>query len=193
MLRCQNEVGFRIHKGLPLYRMSDCHLALGRPVHSKRYMMLDLCEDAVSSKGPPDLSATGTYGQLVGSYGMSHDQVMDYAAQAWREYERDPTNGLFPEWILQNFDQAWKTETPSLHELGAYFTTPEYCTSCLEQLGDGKDGKALEWLAEYLVACMPGCRTYRRRHTPSRPLQPAEHDVDHRDVDHASLVAGFRS
>lgn len=33
-------------------------------------------------------------------------------------------------------------------------------------LGHSK-GETLEWLAEYLLSCMPGCRTYRRRKTPS--------------------------
>jgi hypothetical protein len=38
----------RIHKGTPLVWISDCFHKLGYPVHAKRYLMLALCEDALS-------------------------------------------------------------------------------------------------------------------------------------------------
>jgi hypothetical protein len=38
----------RIHKGLPLFRIADCYQALNMPVHTKRYLMLTLIEDAIT-------------------------------------------------------------------------------------------------------------------------------------------------
>jgi hypothetical protein len=46
-----------------------------------------------------------------------------------------------------------------------------YIHSLISKLGD-KQGKNLELLAEYLVSCMPGCRTARRKKSKS-----SEYDI----------------
>src|SRR5262249_22546187 len=84
MLDYQIKTGKRVHKGLPLFRMGDCHEMLGRPVHTKRYLMLTLLEDAITSECKIRLDRTGSYHRLVWRYGLSHEQVMSYAEKCWK-------------------------------------------------------------------------------------------------------------
>ncbi|MGE3822543.1 MAG: hypothetical protein AB7I30_24265, partial [Isosphaeraceae bacterium] len=159
---CQQiETGRRFHKGLPLFHISQCYRDLGQMVHAKRYMMLTLCEDAVSQQGNLNLRSSGSYGQLAWVYGLSDGQIHGYATKANSVYEQNAAKAVMPEWILQQFDQQWKTEVPSDQESGTYHVSKHYCEHLIGQLGEG-DGKALELLAQYLVGAMPGCRAYRR-------------------------------
>jgi hypothetical protein len=171
MLCHQAATSTRFHKGLPLFHMSQCYQSLGRIVHAKRYMMLALCEDAVTGGGMLNLRDTGTYGRLAWLYGLSDQQIRRYAEQAHAEYVAHQAEAAMPEWMLQQLDQHWKTEIPSAQEAGVYRITRRYCEFLMARLGTG-DGRDLERLAEYLVGAMPGCRTYRRARTYS-----TDHDV----------------
>jgi hypothetical protein len=51
LMDMQETFGTRLHKGTPLVRMSEMHSYMGHPLISKRYLMLTLCEDAISSQG----------------------------------------------------------------------------------------------------------------------------------------------
>lgn len=171
MLDQQAATEARYHKGLPLFHMSQCYQSLGWAVHAKRYMMLTLCEDVVTGKGTLNLRTTGSYGRLAWLYGLSDQQIQSYAEQAHAEYEAHPAEAAMPEWMLQQLDQHWKTEIPSLQEGGAYRVASRYCQFLMARLGAG-DGQDLERLGEYLVGAMPGCRTYRRARTYS-----TDHDI----------------
>src|SRR5207247_229809 len=98
-------------------------------------------------------------------------QIRRYAEQAHTEYVAHQAEAAMPEWLLQQLDQEWKTEIPSVQEAGVYHICRHYCEFLMGRLGAG-DGKDLERLAEYLVGAMPGCRTYKRAHTYS-----TEYDV----------------
>jgi hypothetical protein len=166
-LLCHQDVtGDRFHKGLALFHMSQCYQSLGLAVHAKRYMMLTLCEDAVTGGGTLNLRNIGTYGRLAWLYGLSDQQIRRYVEQAHEEYVAHEAEAAKPEWILQQLDQHWKTEIPSAQEAGMYRITPNYCEFLAGRLGAG-DGNDLDRLAEYLVGAMPGCRTYRRARTYS--------------------------
>lgn len=167
----QQATGKRFHKGLPLFHISQCCHTLEWMVHAKRYMMLTLCEDAISDSGQLNLQNSGSYGRLAWHHGLSDDQIRGYVTQAHDAFKENRTEASMPEWILQRFDQRWKSEIPSGHEAGAYYVTKEYCKHLLSQLGDG-EGKALEQLAQYLVGSMPGCRAYLRARTFS-----TDHDI----------------
>jgi len=52
-----------------------------------------------------------------------------------------------------------------------YPTNRQYIAELLDKTGDGT-GQTLELLADYLLAVMPGCRTYRRKQTYS-----TDHDI----------------
>jgi len=150
----------RIHKGNPLVRISDCFGALQFPVHAKRYLMLTLCEDAILGGGvvSPD---QGVYFRLAWG-GVTEEQLNKYAARLYELSEAQPAEALFPEAMLQHLvDSGWQTEFPSEQEALFYRTNPTYVDHLLGRLGDGT-GHALELLAEYLMSCMPGCRTRRR-------------------------------
>jgi hypothetical protein len=156
----------RVHKGLPLYHVSHCYRILGFNVYAKRYMMLALCEDAITGKGTMDFDSTNTFGYLTTAYGHSGKELHEYASEAFKLFDRDNDAGQMPEWILQQLDQRWQTEVPSAQEAGVYRISQVYCRFLIGRLGSG-DGKTLELLAEYLVGAMPGCRTYRRAVTRS--------------------------
>jgi Restriction endonuclease len=165
MLAAQG-IGARLHKGMPLVWMSDCYGQLRFPTYAKRYLMLTLVEDALREHGSVSPETTGTYFRLVWGRGLSHEEVNRYAAEFDRLANASPELAGFPEALLQDVDDAWLTEFPSPEEASHYRLTPEYASFLLERLGRG-DGRSLERLAEYLMSCMPGCRTKRRQRSGS--------------------------
>jgi hypothetical protein len=166
MLTYQLQQKTRIHKGMPLVRLSECHSRLNRPMLAKRYLMLTTCEDAMSSKGQIVPEKTGVYFRLVWERGFSHYLLAKYARDVWEISQQSPDESRFPEWILQELDQDWMIEFPSVEEHGLYFVTIPYIKWLLESLGLS-EGKILERLAHYLVSMMPGCRALMRSKTYS--------------------------
>jgi len=68
---------------------------------------------------------------------------------------------MFPERVLQELDQAWMIEFPTMNEASRYIVSTKYVEFLLTELGGG-DGKALEGLAHYVLGAMPGCRAKKR-------------------------------
>lgn len=170
MLSHQESTGIYVHKGMPLVYISDCHTRLNHPVLAKRYLMLTACEDAIRGKGeiPP---TTGAYFRMVWKHGFTHQEVIRYAAEIWHFYQSHLKEAMFPKWILQELDQKWMSEYPSAREANLYVINRRYARWLLARLGSG-EGKALERLAHYLLASMPGCRAYMREKSKS-----TEYDV----------------
>ncbi len=164
MLAAQ-EPGTWVHKGMPLVWMSDCFQALGWPVHGKRYLMLTLCEDALRGQGEIAPGSTGSYFRLVWG-GLDDREFRRYARLFWELAGEDAAARTFPEALLQRVDYDWLTELPSQAEAFAYLANETYIRSLLNQLG-ASSGKALEVLADYLLSCMPGCRTRQRTRSRS--------------------------
>jgi hypothetical protein len=159
----------RLHKGTPLVRISDCFRSLEFPVHTKRHLMLTLCEDAIAGNGEISPRTTGVYYRLIWS-GVTHDQLSRYAAEFFKLSQSFPDLARFPEALLQRLDSDWLTEFPSENEALFYQVNPIYAEYLLGKLGDGT-GETLELLAEYLMSCMAGCRTRRR------PLSGSNYDI----------------
>jgi hypothetical protein len=67
---------------------------------------------------------------------------------------------------LQQLDRDWITRAPTPQEAGVFASNPRYIEHLIRCLGD-PSGKALEALADYLMSCMPGCRTMKRKQSPS--------------------------
>ena len=166
MLTHQEETKTFVHKGMPLVWISDCHAALGHSLLAKRYLMLTTCEDAISNKGEIPSEGTGTYFRLVWNYGISHEKIGSYATQIWKLFQDNPEGTLFPEWILQELDQEWIAEFPTIREATYYIVNKKYIRWLLNRLGSG-DGKSLERLAHYLLGSIPGCRAYMRGQSKS--------------------------
>jgi hypothetical protein len=170
MLMAQQETSIRCHKGLPLCWMSDCYLAMGYPLMSVRYLMLTLVEDAISAEGrgiSPDV--TGVYWRLVFRGWLSEAELNRYANHTYNLYKSNPNDAFFPESVLQKLDNNWITWGPTPSEAGVFDANVHYLQYLMARLGDGS-GKILEQLADYLLSCMPGCRTYsmaRRLRSPS--------------------------
>src|ERR1700704_5375994 len=110
----------RVHKGTPLVRIADAYSNLGCPLLAKRYMMLTMCEDALSLAGNIPAETTGTYFRLVWQYGIPHEQLNRYAKRAWEVACSNLKESRFPEWILQELDQAWMREYTSSKEAATF-------------------------------------------------------------------------
>ena len=156
----------RIRKGTPLVWISECYYAMGFPAIAKRYLMLSLCENAIHEKGQVPPKTTGTYWRLVYRHGLPDTEVSRYAAIAYNLSQHHKEEAFFPEWIVQEFDKDWIVEIPSANEAAVYVANTLYIKKLISNLGEGQ-GKILEKLAEYVLSCMPGCRTTRRQKTES--------------------------
>lgn len=156
----------RKHKGTPLVRIGEIHGYMGHPLLAKRYVMLTLCEDAITTGGKIPIDNTGSYFRAVWQHGISDQEFHRYASDAWNASQRDSEAMRFPEWALQELDQNWMTEFASSAEASLYVANPAYCDWLLSKLGTG-DGKALERLAHYLLNCIPGFRAKMRMRTSS--------------------------
>jgi hypothetical protein len=166
MLLHQEQSGKRLHKGIPLVRIGECHERLAHPVLAKRYLMLTACEDSIRDKGKIDPETTGLYFRMIWGRGMTHWALLGYAAKMYEISETHPLESIYPEWMLQEIDDQWMTEFPSPEEAAAYRITRPYVRHLLGNLGSGA-GKNLERLAHYVLACMPGCRARMRSRTSS--------------------------
>lgn len=178
MLAAQEQSSRRSHKGMPLCWMSDCYSAIGFPVHAKRYLMLTLCEDAISTEGEVSPEASGVYFRLVWGHGLPDSDLRRYAKQMYELSVHNPEESFYPEWVLQELDQDWLIEISAPAEAGIYTTNRQYVHHLMSGLGE-PTGKTLERLADYVLSCMPGCRTKRRQRSGST------------DYDVVCSVAGF--
>jgi hypothetical protein len=160
LLLAQQNAG-RLHKGMPLVWISECYARLNYQVHAKRYLMLTLVEDALRGSGDVSPDASGIYFRLVWGRGLPEVELQRYAREFLEIAGAAPAEALFPEAILQQVDQGWLTEFPSPQEAAAYVINRAWARNLTGRLGD-PTGKVLELLADYLLSCMPGCRTKRR-------------------------------
>ncbi|OQW32617.1 MAG: hypothetical protein A4E19_04440 [Nitrospira sp. SG-bin1] len=157
LLDYQEKHHCHVPKGTSLFWLSRCHSLAQRPVLAKRYMMLALCEDSIRDKGNFRAHLSGAYQQLVWSFGLSHNELINYADHIWGLYKRNRVMGLFPEWILQQLGDAWMIEQRSLAESFLYFLNIRYVRVLQTRL-KSQPGRSLEWLAHYLLSTIPGCR-----------------------------------
>lgn len=165
MLEHQEQTRIWVHKGMPLVYISDCHARLRHPVLAKRYLMLTLCEDAISDKGKI-LPNRGVYFRIVGQHGVPQPEVDYLGKRAWELSQGNPVESLFPEWVLQELGEDWIRDYPTEEEAGIYVLNTRYLKYLFDGLGT-HEGKTLERLAYYLLSCIPGCRAYRRTRTES--------------------------
>jgi hypothetical protein len=165
LLIAQESAGW-IHKGMPLVWISECYARLAYQVHAKRYLMLTLCEDAIRGEGTVSPDDSGIYFRLVWGSGLPEAELRRYAQEFAELARKAPSDALFPEALLQQLDQGWLTEFPSPQEAAVYVINRAWARNLRGRLGD-RSGNTLELLAEYLLSCMPGCRTKRRQRSES--------------------------
>jgi len=151
----------RYKKGMPLVWIAECYNQRGYVNIAHRYLMLTLIEDAIELKGKISPETGGVYFRLVWADLLADIELHQYSQDAYAHYQASPENALYPEWVLQQFDGNWIRRIPSPQEAGVYVTNPQYISHLRSKVGDGS-GKPLELLADYLLSCMPGCRTRRR-------------------------------
>lgn len=160
-LRLQGSSNQRVHKGMPLLWIGECFYNLGFITLSKRYLMLTLIEDAITNEGKVESNKTGSYFRLAWWFGLTNDEIKKYSEEAFKIGENCPSESLYPEWVLQELDQDWNIEIPNPNEASHYIVNQLYVRRLIDGLGEST-GKNLEKLAEYLLSCMPGCKTSRR-------------------------------
>jgi hypothetical protein len=104
--KLQVESNSRIHKGAPLFWLSERLLENGQESLAAGSMMLAFVEDIWHYRSPSEAPA---YQRLVGMFGVSHsalDNLIEYARKTFREA------AFFPEVVLT----AWEMEKlPRLH------------------------------------------------------------------------------
>lgn len=166
LLLAQETKDAHFHKGMPLCYMSDCYKNLGYQTLAKRYIMLTLCEDAIGHKGNIPPNTSGTYFRLVWHFGLSDLEFKNYEECMYKLWQENPVESKYPEWILQQIDQNWMTEFVSPAEAAVYIANTRYIKLLLSQLGRS-EGTGLEKVADYILSCMPGCRTTRRQRSNS--------------------------
>jgi hypothetical protein len=171
MLRFQVGWDKPVHKGMPLIWISDCHRALNRPVHAKRYLMYSMCEDAIKFDQETFVKESGPYSRAVWLYGITPSLVLGYHDKVRERYDRLGKAALYPERLLAELNTQWMTDSPSETEYSRCWANPLYIRYLLSQLGEGT-GENLERLAHYLLCMIPGCRVYHRQKTNSN-----EYDV----------------
>jgi hypothetical protein len=128
--------------------------------------MLTLCEDALRANGEVSPNESGIYFRLVWGQGLPEEELRRYAKEFATLAGRSPDEALFPEALLQQVDQGWLTELPAPQEAAVYVVNRGWVKHLLARVGD-RSGKTLELLGEYLLSCMPGCRTTRRQRSGS--------------------------
>lgn len=165
MLRWQISQEMWTHKGMPLVWISDNFRELGFMTLAKKFAMLTLVEDSIRDYSSPsqalNIQEGGVYFRLKHTYGMSHDEILRYYKEYFNRFEIGNMFTHFPEYLILEADRDWATEYPSSQEFTYYITNPVYL-SFLKSKMDDKTGKALEDIAEYIMFCMPGCRTEKR-------------------------------
>jgi hypothetical protein len=168
MLAFQGRENTRCHKGMPLIWASDCYRELGYGLTSRRFLMLTLVEDAIRENGLISTEKTGVYFRLAWTGRLSDGELKRYAREIDALNKSHALEARFAEWVLQELDNEWMTQTPDFREAGAFVTNPRYIRYLIDQLGE-KSGTVLQRLARYLVSCMPGCRVVDkdRVRTPS--------------------------
>ena len=129
-----------------MVRVHEIHGLMGHPLLAKRYLMLTLCEGAISWKGVIPPEKTGSYFRAVWLYGISDEQFRGYASEVWAASERNSDAARFPEWALQDLDQKWMVDYPSGVEASVCVANLSYVRWLFSRLGGG-DGQALERLA----------------------------------------------
>jgi len=164
MLSGQEVIDARVHKGMPLVHISDCYRIMGFMALAKRFCMLTLVEDVLFYEGDLDLNKSGAV-RLTQIFGMPSSEFERYVREIYSLYKSNPIASRYPEWILQELDQEWKTEIPA-QEASTYVANTRYIAVLLSQLGD-RSGKSLERMADYLLSSIPGCRTIRRKRSAS--------------------------
>jgi len=152
----------RVHKGMPLVWLADCYFYLGNLPLSKRYLMLTLIEDAIAYKGNVDPVSTGSYFRLIWRHGIPDIEFKRYSIEAYSIACNEPDFAMFPEFVLQELDNNWITEIPSPNDINLFVANTIYVEYLINQLGE-PSGKVLERLADYILSCVPGCRTARRK------------------------------
>jgi gamma-glutamylcyclotransferase len=166
MLLAQEQATTRYHKGMPLVWMSDCYGGMGYTLISRRYLMLTLVEDAIRESGTVSPDTTGIYFRLVSGGGLSDTELRRYAGEMNELWKSNPKEALYPEWVVQQLDRNWITQVPATQEVGVFSANQRYIRHLIAGLGE-PSGKILELLADYLLSCMPGCRTSRRQRSGS--------------------------
>lgn len=97
---------------------------------------------------------SGGYQQLLWSFGVSHKELIKYADHIWKIYKKNRGMGLFPEWILQQLDDAWMLEPRSPAESSLYIVNIRY-VRVLKTALKSQPGRSMEWLAITYLLLFP--------------------------------------
>ncbi len=145
-------------RGTPLVWISDCHLELGHPALSARYLLLTAVSDAVRDKGRVGPEG-GVYWRARWLRGWEDEELDTFYSDCSRIYtSRDPLYS-FPEHFLLNVRPRFILPYAAPSELDIYEVNKVYARKVLHRIQERSakvTGKDLEMLAGYLLSCIPG-------------------------------------
>jgi hypothetical protein len=122
LLLCQSAENRWIYKAVPLVWISEAFFRLGYTIHSKRYLMYTLCEDAAEHGPGKRTEGSGVYFR-ANKHGIPDEVVADYTRTANQKWIELKEAGRFPERLLSELDDRWMTGSPSEMEYGRYWQT----------------------------------------------------------------------
>jgi len=166
LLEWQKKYNIRYHKGYPLVRLSEVYELLGYPWHSERYLMLTLIEDAITDKGVCRRDG-GLYWRFWPARIHDAKQLDDLYGQAASHSSLYKKWNWAPEPVLLELPTIWRISQPAVSESVHYRPNLSLSSAMYDNLNAGglSDGKSLEVLAHYLISCIPGATTSRRKKT----------------------------
>jgi hypothetical protein len=156
----------RVHKGYPLVRLSEVYESIGYPWHSERFLMLTLVEDAITDNGVCKRTG-GVYWRMWPARIHDGNYLDRLYREAWSFVKTYTSWKWSPEAVLLNLNTEWRVSQPSLAENVHYRPNQRFLGVVFDAIttSTSSDGKCLELLAHYLLCCMPGTITERRRIT----------------------------
>lgn len=165
----EKKIGRWIHKGMPLVWIRDCCWRLGHYALAQRFMLLTLIEDSIREKGEITVNISGAYHRFCWEHGFSHASFINLSQQAYKEYQKCPDLGIFPEWILEKLQGQFLPAYPSSDEADLYIINPVYSQLLLKSIkepsGSKIDGTELEHFASYMLGSIPGFEVELRKQT----------------------------
>jgi len=161
--------GKRFHKGGPAQQIALCYLAQGRRHSAHWHFALAFVEDVRQQGGLPGAIPEAPASQAL----RLHFGRGEAYLQAVAEHAREPAQVLYPEEILVELARAGQyvgMRAEAMDEIPLNATFLQELTSRLDGGTADEKGRALEFLASYLMMLLPGVRLIPNARTPDHEM-----------------------
>ncbi|MFA5014971.1 MAG: hypothetical protein WC549_05465 [Actinomycetota bacterium] len=160
-----------IHKGMPLVWLCDySYYHFKQPWLAQIYILLTIIEDSIATAGNINPNSTGSYYRAVWIYNIKDEYFKMLEKKAFEIYNSNNELGIFPEWILNNFENIIPVKFPSKNEIDICVLNTQFSKYWLKKIkliprDDKNKGKIFEDFCSYLLSCIPGFEIEKRFET----------------------------